>query len=312
MKYNNYIFNGLTMRSLTIPESPYLLNFEKDVSFPEFLNDTLTLMVGAGDLSHGGIPNVNFFTHNVFFCNAWDDNGSLQENVNYLNEHKNKIVCVVDYEKKEQMKKFIELFKGRFILIDGHGGHTPHFTVHEYNQLLAIGGEAMNIDERSECIITEKEMKTYLTKGILPGMNPNRRILTSRIHNMTEEHSLRALMIEKIQQYSDKIVLEDINLLSLQTADLQYLLSAFLYEREIPLNMKGVIRMNQRVWKNDPSLELVLKKIPVDFMESLIETSANKDRANTIVAKIKEEIESGFVFGSRAKYNTLKRLLKPA
>jgi hypothetical protein len=70
--------------------------------------------------------------------------------------------------------------------------------------------------------------------------------------------------------------------------------------------------MNKRIWKNDPALELVLKKIPIDFMESLIETSANKDRAEMIVAKIKEEIENGFVFGSHAKYNTLKRLLKPA
>ena len=68
--------------------------------------------------------------------------------------------------------------------------------------------------------------------------------------------------------------------------------------------------MNKRIWKNDPALELVLRKNPVDFMESLIETSSHKERANMIVAKIKEEIESGFVFGSHAKYNTLKRLLK--
>jgi hypothetical protein len=310
MKYNKYIFYGLTMRSLNIPESPYLLNFEKDVSFPEFLNDTLSLMVGAGDLCHGGVPNVNFFSHNVFFCNAWDNNGSLQENVNYLNEHKNKVVCVVDYDKKEQMKKFIELFKGRFILIDGHGGHTPHFTVHEYNQLLAEQGEAMNIFERSESLITEKEMRTYLTKGTLPGINPTKRILTSRIHNMTDEHSLRVLMIQKIGQYSDKIILEDISLSSLQTSDLQYLLTAFLYQWDIPLNMKGFIRMNQRNWKNAPCLELVLKKIPVDFMESLIEICSRKERANMIVAKIKEDIESGFVFGSHAKYNTLTQMLK--
>ena len=299
------------MRALNIPESPYLLNFENDVSFPEFLNDTLSLMVGAGDLCHGGVPNVQKFSHNVFFCNGWDDNGSLQQNVDYLSQHKNKIVCIVDYEKKEQMKKFIDLFKNRFTLIDGHDAHTPHFTVYEYSQLLADQGEAMNIFERSECIITEKEMITYLTKGSLPGLNPVRAVLTSRIYNMKEEEKLRILMIEKINHVKSEKFILDIDLPSLHTSQLQYILTALLYEWDIPLNIKAIIRMNQRIWKNDPQLELVLQKVPIDFMESLIETSPYKDRANMIVAKIKEELEKGYTFHTHAKYNTLKRLLSP-
>jgi hypothetical protein len=316
------IFFSLTMRLINIPESRYVLNFrEGDISFPEFLRDTqLSLMVGAGDLCHGGIPNVQKFPHNVFFCDAWDDNGSFQENVNYLEIHKNKVVCLVDYNNKEQMNKFMEVFSSRFYLIDGHGGHTPHFTVHQHSKLLADYGESVNIYERSENIIKEKDIIAYLTNDPLanPLSNPHANPLvysffTSRIHILGEGEIIRRLIIEKIESQistSEHIVLDaDIQLSALNIPDLQDIMVSFMYEKEMSLNMKGVIKMTQRVWKLFPALELVLKKVPIHYMDSMIAGSPAKVRAEMIVLKIKEDLDRGFVFGAHAKYKTLRQLL---
>lgn len=314
------------MRLVNIPESRYVLNFKQgDIKFPDFLNDRpLSLMVGAGDLCHGGIPNVQKFSHDVFFCNAWDDIGSFQENVDYLETHRNKVVCVVDYNDKEQMNKFISMFSSRFYLIDGHGGHTPHFTVHEHSKLLADYGEAVNIYERSENLITERDIITYLTSD--PLVNPlanshanplTYSFFTSRIHMLGQgEGLIRRLLIEKIQSQistSEHIVLDkDIHLSALKIPELQDIMVSFMYEKEMPLNMKGVIKMAQRVWKTFPSLELVLQKVPINFMETIMSHAPQpaKARAEMIVLKIKEDLDRGAIFGAHAKYKTLMHLLR--
>jgi len=292
----------------------YVLDFAKQVSFPEFLTPPFRLMVGAGDLNHGGIPNTQKFSHNVFFCNGWDWNGSFQDNIDYVTKNKKKVICRVDYTILEERKAFIDLFKGRFSLIDGHGGHTPHFSVDELRQLLCEGGEAVNIHETSESLLPYEDALYYLDKGYFRRVGhtyPNRVYLTSRIIPLTPttESELHARFLEKVRIAmidSEYISLEG-NPANLSLRQLQEVLTCFSYDSEIPLNMRGSIRMNQRCWRDDPILELVLNKIPIDYMTEL-ENNGNIEKRAMIIERIKEDIDAGFILGQRAKYRTLRRL----
>ena len=50
-----------------IPVSKYVLDFSGDVTIPEFMNP-LSLMVGAGDLIHDGVLNVEKFVGSDVFA----------------------------------------------------------------------------------------------------------------------------------------------------------------------------------------------------------------------------------------------------
>jgi hypothetical protein len=169
-------------------------------------------MVGAGDLEHGGMPNTQLFHQfDVFFCNGWDINGSLQRNVDYINTHypDQKVICVLDYAKPDQVERFISLFAGCFTLIDGHGGHTPHFTINELRLLLAEGGEAVNIYEKSESLISTDDLSFWLDKGYFPFRCASYTYLNSRIYNKNspryelpseEEAEFRLKFLEKVKE----------------------------------------------------------------------------------------------------------------
>jgi hypothetical protein len=290
-------------------------------------------MVGAGDLEHGGIPNTQLFHQfDVFFCNAWDINGSLQRNVDYINTHcpEQKVICVVDYKEKPQVERFISLFASCFTLIDGHGGHTPHFTIDELRRLLAEGGEAVNIYEKSESLISTDDLSFWLDKGYFPFRCASHTYLNSRIYNKNspryelpseEEAEFRLKFLEKVKERYEGVrrivvsreLLENLEFLPLST--LQEILVSIMFDSQIHLDMMGEVRMNKRVWRDDSSVELVIKKVPVDYMEERIEMcndDALKARADMIVAKIKEELQLGCVYPPCAKYATLMRhILSP-
>ena len=302
--------------------SSRVLYFTSDQTIPDFMNVPLSLMVGAGDLNHNDIPNVEFFSHNVFFCNAWDVNGSFQENIDWLERNNsNKIICVVDYNNMEQRQRFINTFKGKFYLIDGHGGHVPHFTIAELEKLLMLNGEAVNIHEKSETMIKLSDMEYFLTNGNYPGYIAAKSYLTARIYvpgqvfTQEQEDDLHVRFTEKIQIAASKAmqisiqtnILENLSLLRL--SDLQQIMCCLLYENEMPLNMKGHICMNMRIWQDTSQLEIVLKKIDVDFFEDLVanlENKADQAHADRVIEAIRRDMARGDIYGQHAKYRTLK------
>jgi hypothetical protein len=286
-------------------------------------------MVGAGDLEHGGIPNTQLFHQfDVFFCNAWDINGSLQRNVDYINVHypDQKVICVVDYTKRDEVEQFIKLFAGCFTLIDGHGGHTPHFTINELRRLLADGGEAVNIYEKSESLISAEDLSFWLDKGYFPFHSlATHTYLNSRIYNKNspryeltfdDQEMFRLRFLTKIREIYQGVkrtliseeLLENLNTLPLST--LQEILVSILFDNQIHLDMMAEVRMNRRVWRDFSTVELVLKKISVDYMEDKIALCADlamRGRAETILTRIREELEEGLVYPPYAKYRTLMK-----
>jgi len=317
------------MRSPTLPTDKHLLDFSTPITkndLPADLQTNLSLMVGAGDLEHGGIPNVEkFHQFDVFFCNGWDIEGSLQRNVDYINEFfpGKKVICVVDYNKKEELTRFLDVFAERFILIDGHGGHTPHFTISELRRILVVGGEAMNIFEQSENMMLLEDIEFWLDNGYPRTFAHSNTLLTARIYTrnspgspLTAEQTddIRRKFIHNIlglNKTNKKTVisaelLDNISSLSLE--NLQQILVSVMYDAHIHLDMLAVVRMNKRLWRENASVDLVLKKIPVDFMEkkmAMCQDAALKERAVRIINKIKEELNSGMTFPPIAKYNTL-------
>ena len=285
-------------------------------------------MVGAGDLEHDGIPNVEKFSQfDVFFCNAWDVNGSVQRNVNYINTYYSdeKVICVVDYKNKDEVERFIALFPNCFTLIDGHGGHTPHFTVDELRRLLAEGGEAVNIYEKSESLLEVQDARFFLDNGYFPFPCVSHTYLNSRIYNKNspryelpaeEQEEMRLKFLDKIKEtYKDvkrtvisEELLENLDALPLET--LQEILVSIMFDTQIHLDMMAEVRVNQRVWRPFATVELVLKKVSVDYMEAKV-TSCNdatmRERGEMITARIKEELQQGQVYPPYAKYRTLMR-----
>jgi len=315
------------MRSSALPIDRHLLDFSKNVSLPAGFKPH-SLMVGAGDLEHGGIPNTQLFHQfDVFFCNAWDIYGSLQRNVDYINTNcpDQKVICVVDYHNKDEVERFIKLFTNSFTFIDGHGGHTPHFTINELRLLLAEGGEAVNIYEKSENLLAVDDVRFWFDNGYFPFRCASHTILTSRIYNKnspkyeitaeeTKEFTLK--FIEKVKETYQSVTRTTIspellaNLDRIPLSDLQEILSSIMFDTRLHLDMKADVRVNKRVWRDFSSVELVLKKVPVDYMEEKVAGCRDlimKERAKMIIAKIKEELQQGQVYPPCAKYRTLMK-----
>ena len=315
------------MRSPNIPVDKHVLNFEGEVSIPEGMfqdGNPLSLMVGAGDLDHGGVPNVQtFHQYDVFFCNGWDWNGSLLRNVEYLRENfaNQKLICIVDYSKKEQLAQFIKMFSGRFSLIDGHGGHTPHFKIGELRNLLCEGGEAMNIYERSESLISAEDIVQWFETGNARIPWSSYVFLTSRIYNLPldKEEEIKQRFLHKIETLLRSLnritVAEEIlnNLPRFSLSELQDITVSLMFDDQIHLDMMGEIRMNTRLWRKHPYLEIIIKKVPIDFKEEKIALCTDlelKARAEFIISKIKEELLSDIVYGPCAKYRTLLKHIR--
>lgn len=303
---------------------PQILNFHEGMPvLPEWVGTGLRLMMGAGDLNHDGVPNVQMFaTYDVFFCQPWDWNGSLRQNVIYLIANRpSALLCFIDNSNPEQVNRFTTLFAGRFAFIDGHGGHTPHISPSAAAKLLCDGGVATNMYEHAETIITATDVHFWLDKGYFKGsLSPN--IITARISvSSTEEEALKSGLQAKALQLSaankqirlpqDK--LDNIGTYSVR--ELQSLIRGLLFESFCPPNMVGSWVTMQRDWQSHEYELFVFTKVPLDFSEDVLEAyrvkHGNEDphylRACKIIALIQEDLDRETVFPASAKYNTYKK-----
>jgi len=264
---------------------PQVLNFHVGMPvLPDWVGTGLRLMMGAGDLNQGGIPNIKRFdTYDVFFCLPWDWDGSLRQNVEYLIAHRPRtLLCFIDNNNYEHVKKFITLFAGRFSFIDGFGGHTPHLSPLKASILLGDGGIATNMYEHAETVISLDEVNFWLDNQYFKRFGINSDIITGLInptYNSSQENELKQRLQAKAIELSDKnkqIVLSNEMLEKISTyslRELQYLIRELLFEQYCPPNMVGSWVTMQKDWLNQSRQNVfIFTKVPFDFKYDLLET----------------------------------------
>lgn len=302
----------------------HILNFHSGSPvLPDWLlGNDLRLMIGAGDLNHDNILNIQkFSSYNVFFCLPLDYSNSLRENVEYLllNYNKQKVICFLDSENSDHVEAFTQLFKGRFSLIDGHGGHCPHLALQNIQRLLAEGGKAMNIFEHSNNLMPLEEAEHWLETGLLECASMD--YLTSRIYgDVSIDSSLLARFVNKVSDLlsiSEQITVDvEINTMSIR--QLQYVCRSLLFDPNMPINLTGSIRLVTKDWLNEPITEFVITKNTPDslktttYIDNYVRRKgpdAYSERAYMIYKAINDELNRGIEY-AKNKYTTYQRTLK--
>jgi len=299
----------------------HILNFHTGMpTIPEWVRPSgLRLMMGAGDLDHTGIPNVELFhTYDVFFCLPINNGNSLRINVEYLLAHpKGKLLCFLNNNDPAHVEAFTTLFSGRFNMIDGHGGHCPHLPLENIQRLLCEGGTAMNIFERSENLITVEQLDMWILKGYFKGGTNG--LLTARVYGPdADSEALTDRLRQKTRELLDSTALVTIsndfltNLNTLTRSDLQYICRSLCFAQSMPLNLTGEVSLVAKDWRDGPYMEFVITKRTAKYMDRVfindyIAINGHDDlsaRADMIISAIEVDLVTGLPY-SRLKYNTL-------
>jgi hypothetical protein len=271
-----------TIRNLLPNE--HILNFHAGadaVRLPDWLGDNLKLIVGAGDMEHAGVLNVdklNMF--DVFLCLPEDDSGSLRRNIEaFLKQYpRQKVICFVDTRNELHLKSFCNLFANRFTLVDGHGGHTPHLPIDCISKILKVGGTAVNLYEIGDTVIDEEQLTSIITKEDRTLTDLDLRILFSHI-GMLQYNSpnIKAEVIRNYRLYLQQKIFQKLKTnrsIELTWSDLPkentsetlrpYITAFALVHMfdPLPANLKGVFKANTRIWQPETELiELVVTKV---------------------------------------------------
>ena len=258
----------------------HLLNFHAGTpTLPEWLGDSLKIILGAGDFNQTGVSNVERFSmFDVFFCMPYDIDGSLRENVDYLLKtySKQKVICFIDIEKPEQVETFCTLFKNRVVLLDGYGGHTPHLPMECIHKILKVGGTAVNLYESGPLFyhtqlstilnkkvneLTKSDAETMLGKLIPPSMNAT----SLNIHYRSFNKRLDQYIREKLQTNPSITMDWSIVPAELDAKDkfplLTKALAVLCLYDPLPTGLKGTFRENVRIWRTGSIHELVVTKV---------------------------------------------------
>lgn len=298
-----------------------ILNFHDGTpTLPDWVpTQGLRLMMGAGDLDHYGMPNIEYFnTYDVFLCEPWDWNGSLIANVNYLLAHQpNKLLCFIDARNWAQVEAFATLFKERFAFIDGHGGHCPHFEMTTLQKLLQVGGTAANVYERAECVITNEMLENWLNGRYVRNGISNIDMITGPMfepENPELTNLLRTKIIEKAS-ICKRVNLGDLELSTKASHELRDIMRQLMFETSMPFNLRGTSVNIKKDWRHQAYDEFIVTKIPFDaellkvanFEAQHGSHHPHVVRANSIIQAIHTDLDNGIVFGANAKYNTLQK-----
>jgi len=321
------IMNYGSADSPDIPGSPEI---------PEKLrgSHSITLLLGAGDMTHSGITNVEQFSkYDILICKPENrenpENSQFQENVNKLSDT-GPVICCLDLDDTAAVATFVKQFKGRFSLIEGHSAHIPHFTFDILEQLLEDGGTASNLFELSHNAVNVHMYLRWLEEGYISPYS-NIQMCTSILISydgmtlndadaMRVEHILREKIkhqnsINKNIHLSDDILA---NLSSFRCMICQKIYASLLHDNKTPLYLLGKVCMHTPSWTKNESIQLVLQKSPPLFWEDRITLYREKYgqnehviRARAILEGIRNDISLSLVFPSKAKYATfLKHMRK--
>jgi hypothetical protein len=139
------------------------MNFVIDTpSYCELTGD-LKMVLWAGDCYNNGITDVERLANfDVYLCYGFMH--TVQANIDYINSReKPGVICIIDVTNKEQMARFVEIFRGRFSVIDSdYRGNTPTLPVHYYYELLSAEGKAFNVKGINGCIMPTEDYQNSL------------------------------------------------------------------------------------------------------------------------------------------------------
>jgi len=327
MKMHPMIMNYCITDILAIPGIPGIPDI------PEKLRGSrsLTLLLGAGDMTHSGVTNVEQFSnYDILICKPENpENAQFQENVNKLSDT-GPVICCLDVENNAAVAVFVNQFKGRFSLIEGHSAHIPHFTFDILEQLLEDGGTASNLFELSHNAVNVHMYLRWLEEGYISPYSNIQMSTSVLISNgamtLNDDDATRVeyILREKIK-YQNSInknihLSDDIlaNLSSFRYMICQKIYASLLHDNKTPLYLLGKVCMHTRSWTKDESIQLVLQKSPPLFWEDTIALYREKYgqtedviRARAIIEGIRNDISLSLVFPSKAKYATfLKHMRK--
>ena len=309
---------------------PNILNFHMGhVTLPEWAIDhTFQLMIGAGDLDQGGIPNVNRFSSvDVYACYPWDNGGSLRTNIEaFLALPPNtKLLCFIDFDNHVHLSSFLKLFKGKFSSIEGHGAHTPHLNPVDIAEVLTEGGQASNMYERSangtSVLLVKEWLKcpfpNYIGRGHIFDVDANGGYTPLTPEVAAEMADLFRIQIRKVHFENRHVKVEEDYLSMIDTwglVECQTVLSGLLFERQTPLTLYGIIQPFEPIWCEKERPELIYTKISPKFFRDTIDkyvstfgVDYNVERLTFIHDKIHEDLAMKRIFEAKAKYNTYRK-----
>ena len=292
-------------------------------------NRPLTLLVGAGDIVHSGVTNVEqCSSYDILLClpsNAeW-----FAQNVAMLNEESGPIICCLDVNSPKALNYFIEQFRGRFATIDGHWAHIPHFSLETLEQLLCEGGSASNIFELSSGIVNINTFLRWLQEEYINAYSnihmSTTKVISDGAMNLLDDDCkrLEAVLREKIMYMNStnkNIHLADDVLAGIPTyrhSLLQRIFGSLLHDTITPLSLLGSVCTHCPTWSREERIELVLRKSTPSFWENMLESykaiygnNEVVDRAEKIMAGIRSDMSQYLIWQSKAKYATYIRHMR--
>jgi hypothetical protein len=258
----------------------HILDFYKGVdALPSWLGSDLKVILGAGDLDQEGLNVQQFSMFDVFFCEPWDNHGSLRANIEYLIENYNhkKVICFLDISVPAQIEEFCRLFQNRFVLIDGYGGHTPHLSVECIAKTLKPGGTAVNIYEHYENVYPEEDLIKLCTTPTENLTKRDARIFFAKFRMYIVEDTVNKANIDSsyahcLVSHAWKLgntspievewsMLTDMNNTQ-RIMHMKTLIGVLLEYDRLPKGLRGTFQANRRIWQPQRVLyELVLTKV---------------------------------------------------
>jgi len=124
----------------------------------------LRMVLWAGDCVHDEITDIERLPNfDVYLCIGFIQ--TLPENIDYIYSKRSKpgVICIIDVSIKEQMARFIEIFRGRFLVIDSdYNGNTPTLPREYYDVLLSENGKAFNVKGINGCKFPVEDFQNSL------------------------------------------------------------------------------------------------------------------------------------------------------
>ena len=175
-----------------------VLNFKNPSAYlPEIQTSGLRLMLWAGDIVHDGRSDIQRLPgYDVYLCYGFTD--GLEENINYLNSLPNGghvYLCLIDVHREEQMDLFVDLFKGKFSIIDSdYNGNTPAIPLQAYSDLLVSGGTAYHLEGLNSLRMPTEEYLDLLElfAPVLNVESASRRLWTAELIQEAKDNRLSA------------------------------------------------------------------------------------------------------------------------
>jgi hypothetical protein len=124
----------------------------------------LKMVLWAGDCVHDEITDIERLPDfDVYLCSGFIQ--TLQANVDYMynNRAKSGVICIIDVSNEGLMDNFVNIFRGKFSVIDSdYNGNTPTLPRKYYDALLSNEGKAFNIKGINGCTFPVEDFQNSM------------------------------------------------------------------------------------------------------------------------------------------------------